>query len=352
MHWIKQLRRKIPRHISFYAIALLALFVSFYLKSSNYLFPGPLSAVNMQGQELQGYQSHAEFEMECMHCHAPVHCITDTHCQDCHMDVAEQRSSVAGLHGKLPGVQRCQDCHKEHAGREANITEFAFANVDHEALAGFSLALHQQDYAGEPLNCESCHQQERFATQRLDCVSCHAQADHDGMAAHLEQFGQDCLACHDGQDRMSDFDHNLVYPLEGAHADLPCEACHQEYGYTCGPLTCNVCHADPEIHLGLFGLDCERCHTASAWQPAELTRHDFRLDHGGEGQVACETCHVATYQENTCYGCHDHQPADMEQVHLAEGLPEYEDCQACHPTGAAGEAARQRETQAALEMSR
>ncbi len=116
---------------------------------STLLAPGPLSAVQEQGTELGGYGSHAEFEQECGHCHAPVHCITASRCQECHLDVAQDRMTAVGLHGRLPANQ-CQDCHVEHQGREAVITEFAFRNVDHEKLSGFSLADHQVDYANHP----------------------------------------------------------------------------------------------------------------------------------------------------------------------------------------------------------
>ena len=108
------------------------------------------------------------------------------------------------------------------------------------------------------------------------------------------------------------------------------------------PHQCKECHDDPEVHLGKFGLDCSRCHVTAAWVPAQLTRHIFRLDHGGEGKVACETCHEDSYDEHTCYSCHDHQPDEMQEVHAQEDIPEFEDCVACHPTGVEGEGTRYR----------
>lgn len=104
------------------------------------------------------------------------------------------------------------------------------------------------------------------------------------------------------------------------------------------PHRCSACHEQPEVHINQFGLDCARCHSLEAWTPALLTRHTFALDHGGEGQVTCETCHVDTYAENSCYTCHDHQPDDMLAIHEAEAIFELDDCIACHPTGAPGEA--------------
>ena len=104
------------------------------------------------------------------------------------------------------------------------------------------------------------------------------------------------------------------------------------------PHQCVACHEDPEVHADRFGLDCVRCHTLEAWLPAFLTRHTFELDHGGEDELACETCHLDNYVEHSCYECHDHQPDDMAEVHEAEQIFEYSDCIRCHPTGVSGEA--------------
>lgn len=105
------------------------------------------------------------------------------------------------------------------------------------------------------------------------------------------------------------------------------------------PHQCLDCHEEPEIHAELFGINCARCHNTVTWKPAVLTRHDFLLDHGGKGEVDCATCHPNNYVEYDCYACHeDHQPPEMETVHLAENLTEYGNCASCHPTGIAGEA--------------
>ena len=104
------------------------------------------------------------------------------------------------------------------------------------------------------------------------------------------------------------------------------------------PHTCIACHEEPVMHAGQFGVSCARCHNTIAWTPAQLTKHYFALEHGDQGKVACETCHVSNYYEHTCYGCHDHQPDQMEQVHVRENVVEYDGCVACHPTGQPGEA--------------
>ena len=100
------------------------------------------------------------------------------------------------------------------------------------------------------------------------------------MAAHLELYGTDCLGCHDGADRMDEFAHDNVYILDGMHAEAACDTCHAEYTFAGTPADCVSCHEDPELHAGIFGNDCARCHTATAWAPAQLVQHDFVLDHG------------------------------------------------------------------------
>jgi cytochrome c553 len=106
------------------------------------------------------------------------------------------------------------------------------------------------------------------------------------------------------------------------------------------PHECRSCHEEPAVHADRFGLNCSRCHSLDAWKPALLLRHVFHLDHGGQGRIACQTCHTETYSEHTCYGCHDHQPAAIEESHTAEGIVDVKNCATCHPTGVAGEAER------------
>ncbi|MCB9134964.1 MAG: hypothetical protein H6636_06035 [Anaerolineales bacterium] len=336
LKWIYKLFTPLRR--SLVLLGLVAMGTSgFYLKNSMLLSPGPLSGVDDEQVILGTYQTHAEFEKDCAHCHAPVHCLEETRCQECHFEVAQQRAAQEGLHGRLP-ITRCQTCHTEHKGRDAEISDFAFQNVDHTALAGFSLTHHQQDYAGNALNCEGCHSQDTFVHETLDCITCHLDENPAYMAGHLAQYGEDCLPCHDGHDRYSDFDHNEFYVLDGAHVDLACETCHVNQVYAGTPNTCVGCHEDPDVHLGVFGEACERCHTTAAWLPAQLTQHTFRLNHGGQGELACSTCHTESYAAHTCYACHDHQPEQMQAVHENISTEELENCIACHPTGEPGEA--------------
>jgi mono/diheme cytochrome c family protein len=111
-------------------------------------------------------------------------------------------------------------------------------------------------------------------------------------------------------------------------------------GEVLDPHECRACHEEPAVHADRFGLNCSRCHTLQAWKPAQLTRHVFYLDHGDGGKLACQTCHTESYAGHTCYGCHDHDPGEMQAAHATEEIYAYDNCAECHPTGEAGEAAR------------
>jgi hypothetical protein len=155
------------------------------------------------------------------------------------------------------------------------------------------------------------------------------------MTGHRELFGEACLECHDGVDRLSGFDHQAIFPLSGAHAEIQCSDCHQDKSFRGTPAQCVSCHAEPEIHAGFFGSQCQYCHTDGAWLPALLQTHSFPLTHGEGGEVACTVCHTQTYAEYTCYGCHEHQPDEILEEHSEEGIAaeDLPACATCHPDG-------------------
>ncbi len=299
-----------------------------------YLSPGFLSGVNHNGETLGGYDSHAMFEEDCTHCHAPVHCITENKCQDCHIEIARQRTETVGLHSRLPGTEKCQSCHVEHRGREVVISEVPLSNIDHQALSGFSLTRHEVRFDASQMFCEDCHTEGRFARDEVSCLACHEDADGELIAQHSAEHGENCLDCHDGTGAIVAFDHNTVYVLQEGHEAVGCIECHSDYLFTGTTQTCESCHGEPDIHAGQFGQDCGRCHTAVAWAPAQLTQHLFALDHGDEGTLDCVSCHAAAYNKVICTDCHE--AADMQTAHTPENVPDYlpeSSCISCHPTG-------------------
>jgi hypothetical protein len=155
------------------------------------------------------------------------------------------------------------------------------------------------------------------------------------MQEHSELFGLNCTDCHDGIDKMQNFDHQTVFVLDGAHFELESIACHENQRFTKTPIECSACHAEHEIHAGSFGLNCANCHSTEAWQPAVLKAHTFPLDHGEEGEIDCITCHVDTYTQYTCESCHDSQEREFIEEHEEENIPREElmNCVTCHEDG-------------------
>lgn len=304
-----------------------------YLTGPGLFSPGALSASNSGEAFIGGFQSHAEIEKNCGLCHTAFDGASAELCQDCHITIARERENGVGLHGKLSDTGRCFDCHTDHNGREAEMTLIDLVGFRHDSLTNFSLAHHEFDYSGNRIACSDCHLDQRFDAGRIDCISCHMDADSVFMEDHIGLFGRECLRCHDGLDRMSDFVHDEIFPLDGAHAALSCDSCHNQQLLIAEARECLDCHREPEVHFGLFGTDCARCHETTAWTPALLTQHEFPIDHGGQGKIACETCHQENYIEYTCYGCHEHEIQETVEEHAEEGIFQIDDCVECHPTG-------------------
>ncbi len=304
-------------------------------------------------------QHRQDFGEDCLACHDGLDSMTQfdhtttgfpldgehlsASCASCHREgiFAGTPSTCAACHEE-PEVHRtlfspdCQACHTTSDWLVVNLPGLGL--YDHFSMTGFSLTRHLVDYSNSPLACTGCHTPADGLSLGFDlrfCVDCHTRQAPAFLEEHQAQFGRDCLACHDGVDRMDDFDHNRFFPLDGGHADIPCESCHLPQFYSGTPNRCADCHEEPEIHAGYFGLQCENCHLTSAWSPAQMVAHTFPLDHGGGDLVSCDTCHLSAYTQYTCYGCHEHQQGEILSEHAEEGITgaRLENCVECHPTG-------------------
>jgi hypothetical protein len=268
--------------------------------------------------------------LNCTACHASQGAV------QAWQNFASLPTGCAGCHAE-PELHRGlfnQDCAECHTPQDWHKVNWQGQPFEHFSNTGFSLARHTLDYSGQPMRCTSCHTSSLEQLQAAACLDCHDQHDPVFMQSHQEQFGRDCLGCHDGVDRMANFDHASVFLLDGAHIALQCRDCHSD-DFIGTSSACVSCHAEPEIHAGFFGLECQNCHTTQAWSPALLKSHAFPLDHGSAAPLSCQTCHPARYTEYTCYRCHEHQPAEILEEHLDEGISQAElpDCTRCHPTG-------------------
>lgn len=241
-------------------------------------------------------------QVPCAQCHTLETKNISVACESCHQEPEVHR-------GMFP--IGCEGCHSGDTWQEVTWEGQSF---NHDST-GFSLALHQSSYSGSPIACQDCHQVSAEGDPQFSCDSCHTLQDGPLMEEHRRSFGSNCLECHDGVDRMQNFDHSTVFSLAGRHLELVCADCHTGKPFNESETICASCHEEPEIHAGYFGLQCQACHTDTGWQPARLVSHTFPLDHGGQGESSCATCHTDAYTTYTCTTCHEHNEEEMVRKH-------------------------------------
>lgn len=172
-----------------------------------------------------------------------IHSTSDSSCISCHSDDEPHEEKFG---------QDCSLCHTTEGWDQLDF--------DH-GLSQFPLiGLHTD------VDCDSCHSETPDNTGIRSCRDCHHEDE-----PHDQMLGQNCARCHNpnGWEHWR-FDHdiNTSFPLQGAHLDLECTACHTT------PVTtefyisknCVDCHRKDDQHRGDFGLSCERCHQPTAFQ--------------------------------------------------------------------------------------
>ena len=126
----------------------------------------------------------------------------------------------------------------------------------------------------------------------------------------------------------SSFDHEGIYPLNGAH-DLisnDCLACHSG-GYDNTPNTCIACHQDdydnatnPDHNDAMLSTDCLECHTEVSWLPSSFDHEGIYPLNGAHDLISndCLACHSGGYDNtpNTCIACHqdDYDNRDKSMI--------------------------------------
>ena len=100
---------------------------------------------------------------------------------------------------------------------------------------------------------------------------------------------------------------------------------------------CQVCHEAPTdtLHRQIKG-NCAQCHVPTAWKPATFNHGRlFLLD--TEHNVDCIVCHAGgDLSRYSCYGCHEHTPANLREKHREEGIGDLSDCAHCHRSAGEG----------------
>jgi hypothetical protein len=305
-----------------------------FFKGGMLFNPGALNA--QTGAALGGASSHAEISTQCNLCHVPFWSVTTMadRCVVCHQNVAVQMLVPSPLHGVLRQINpnlTCHDCHPEHHGGDAPLTDMRAVKFPHNSV-GYALTGHKTNTDGLPFDCDDCHAQGYTGFEQTICSTCHIQITPGFMQTHTQDYGSDCLACHDGLDSYgANFDHTgIAFELTGKHAQVACTQCHLKdrslEDLQSTPQDCNSCHAEKDVHQGRLGSECGTCHTTDGWTPATFD-HDlstFKLT-GKHAGVACDLCHIDHILQGTpsdCNSCHQ-----KDDPHIGNLGPL---CGACH----------------------
>lgn len=222
-------------------------------------------------------QEHAELTTDCFACHAPWRGAASERCISCHA---------------LPdiGLRTTKGVALARTGASTNTTATTGATTG----AGTSANTGPNAVAGTVA---------RTGTK---------------AAFHQDLVEQDCMACHSDhagpkltQRSRKPFSHALLR--------------------TSVQQRCESCHAKPvdTLHKRLTA-GCAQCHSVQRWKPATFDHAKlFVLDR--DHQTTCETCHTnSDYSRYTCYGCHEHTPANVRREHEKEGIANFENCVECH----------------------
>lgn len=193
-------------------------------------------------------------------------------CIQCHGDVKEKMAARVGRYTWIS--TRCQDCHRDvHLGQLAQLVERDGCVACH-AESAWSQVRFAHDSTDFPLQgkhgsvpCASCHRGDTaavditrlaFTALRGDCETCHRDV-HRGQFAVSDTIPMvRCERCHTPKDwRPTLFDHNTLteYPLDGAHAKVPCALCHKPsandgalyVSYEIVDRSCRACHGTDDV---------------------------------------------------------------------------------------------------------
>lgn len=319
-------------------LAILLVLAIGYFFGGRLFSPGILNS--QAGTLLGGVTSHGELGGRCSGCHAFFwqSATMADRCLACHTEVAAQLNDPTTLHGdqmkKQPGLT-CRHCHPDHNGPNGSLIDLSKADLSHDAF-GFALTAHPKQADGSPFLCNTCHINGYASFDQSVCLTCHQQLKADFIQAHSQNFGQDCLACHDGIDTYGHkFDHDSVaFKLTGKHAQVDCADCHTGArslaDLKATPQDCNSCHAKDDAHQGQLGTDCGACHTPDGWTPASFdhAKSKFPLT-GTHATLECTSCHINnefTPLDIACFSCHAKDDAHNGQFGTQ--------CDTCHNTTA------------------
>lgn len=152
------------------------------------------------------------------------------------------------------------------------------------------------------VDCKVCHRVDRSGTVLADVQWLEVAAIE--QYAEVSSVNQLCQYCHTG----AGVEGHADIHLDGAHADLACNDCHDEHAMTAS-CTSSGCHETLEEHPGHdtdhANVHCVACHDISGLEvgPDEARGGQWvtfagagddafpHLSHALSGEVACDRCH-------------------------------------------------------------
>lgn len=191
-------------------------------------------------------------QVKCDACHLPEKGLLyqkvklEQQCVACHLKDDKHKNQLG---------RQCEACHNEKRWQDAPFDH----NKSHFPLTGSHVKT----------DCKKCHLTPAFHDAPSSCSACHEKDD-----IHKRTFGTRCESCHyTGTWKSWDFDHSTThFLLTGGHDNLLCSDCHIVPGPAKISRLCVSCHKKDDIHLGSFGAQCERCHTALNWKKTLIVR--------------------------------------------------------------------------------
>lgn len=280
----------------------------------------------------EGHERHLPLvgghgDQDCRTCHpaddahaleamGPARSVAARDCRDCHASPHAESflGGVARAEERTLGAS-CSLCHlAEHLSFDEEEVEVTPAQ---HAAGGFPL-----DAPHHEASCLDCHAgpAEDFAARYPGrgpdtCSACHADP-HGGQFETSAFFEADCLGCHarahfDPPEFDIDDHARAAFALDGSHAELECETCHEvphadaPRVFRGTPARCEACHDDvhgglferrePDLRKGAAGT-CAACHQTTTFTAEAQAAFDhgrwtsFALA-GAHLQSACEACH-------------------------------------------------------------
>lgn len=282
-------------------------------------------------------------------------------CNQCHNETS-QRPKAKNKGGSVRGhlargkkqIRTCESCHKSPHNQTVSRACQQCHNTRTWKRTQAFLAHQRTQFpltgAHASVNCTACHinkEMNKFRKVSTQCISCHSK-EYTSASTHPNHrsagFSTNCRQCHATYAwKPARINHNLYWPLLGAHQRVNCSSCHQRNRYKDTPKDCMSCHSKDYKRAGhtpsSHSSNCISCHSMNAWKPASFQNHDkfFPISTGNHSGFTCTQCHPTATAKGqfTCLApCHTKSKMDQEHIGEVAGyVYESRKCLSCHPQG-------------------